>query len=140
MEHPQQPVQPQWHIPAPPQHAPIQRLNLKRVALTAVPILGLMILGAIVSDDEAKERPLVVGGCLATDAQKPASVPCDDPSANMMIYRILEVTTSADGCQFVPGVTAAYTVTESLRVGGEQGIDVADTGSRVLCVGPKTPR
>lgn len=125
--------QPQWQMPNP---QPPRRFNLKRIAIAALPLLVLMVIGIIVDKDEPKDADPVVGGCLATGGQQPVVADCASSEADVKILQIFSGT-SADGCLTVPGATNAYIVKESLRVGGDDGVDVADTGSSVLCVGAK---
>ncbi|MEU2247431.1 hypothetical protein [Streptomyces sp. NPDC019224] len=93
-----------------------------------------MVIGIFVDEGDPKNADPVVGGCLATSGKEPIVAECDSAEADVKILRILPGET-VDGCLAVAGVTDAYVLKESIRVGGDDGIDVGETGTSVLCVG-----
>ncbi|MFJ6053000.1 hypothetical protein [Streptomyces sp. NPDC092307] len=98
----------------------------------------LLVMGMIFGDDEPESPRAEVGGCMATRGVEPSLVSCDSAAADVKILQIFENQTNAELCRPVPGVTEAYELTGTWRVGGASGVDIAETGEkRVVCVGSK---
>ncbi|WP_327349713.1 hypothetical protein OG772_20750 [Streptomyces sp. NBC_01321] len=107
---------------------------MKRLALSALVLTGLMVIGIFVDEGDPKNADPVVGGCMATGGKEPIVAECDSTEADVKILQILPGETT-DGCLAVAGATDAYILKKTIRVGGDDGVDVGETGSSVLCVG-----
>ncbi|MEV7613963.1 hypothetical protein [Streptomyces sp. NPDC089799] len=103
-----------------------------------VAFAALFVVGLIFGEGEPEPLKAEVGGCMATSGAEPSLVPCDSAAADAKILRIFENQTNPELCRPVPGVTEAYELRGTWRVGGADGVDVADTGEKdVVCVGTK---
>ncbi|MCP3758725.1 hypothetical protein [Streptomyces sp. TBY4] len=116
----------------------MHKIKLGCAGMVVAAFAALLVVGAIFDEDDPEPLKAKVGTCMATSGSTPSLVPCESAAADAKILRVFEGRTSLDLCRQVVGATGAVELIGTWRVGGEQGIDVAETGDKsIVCTGPK---